>query len=161
MEPIDAIPDDAVVAPAHQPVCSSAIKEIVLAGPFPNEMPRVMRVHANGSAPVGVAGVERACGNLRETPLPVSHRVSVIAGGGRHEPDAKDVTVHLVAEALNLPVLRAAGGPKLAGKAGIHKGVVCIRGVHGSGDFHEIIGVDHGGRRRERDIPRRGGQAGR
>ena len=58
VQALDGVLDDPLVAPAHQPEGRGAVEEVVLAGAFPDEMPGVSGIHADGAAPVAVGRLE-------------------------------------------------------------------------------------------------------
>ncbi len=80
MKAIDAGSDNAVFFPAGQPVGGGAVEEIVLAATFPNKVPRILGVDANGAFTMIVDGVKCAGVFALELALLVGDFVLVIAG---------------------------------------------------------------------------------
>src|SRR5436305_1074520 len=54
MQPFEAVLYDVIVLPADQPVGSRSIEEIVLPDPLPHEVPGILRIDSNQTAPMGV-----------------------------------------------------------------------------------------------------------
>src|ERR1041384_3976842 len=107
MQPVDRGLDDAIVGPAHQPVGGRAVEEVMLAGPFPDEVPAMLRVDADRSAtPARYDAKCAACGFLPPS-LPIFNRIGVVARAARHESDPEHTAVVCIAESVDLPVLVA------------------------------------------------------
>ena len=102
-QPIDDRLDDAVVAPSGDPEGRGAVEEIVLARAFPDEMPRVVLVHADWTTTMTVGRVERAGHALLECALMVGDLIRVVAGSGRHEADPEDAAVRRHRRSLPQP----------------------------------------------------------
>ncbi len=60
VQPLDAVADVPLVAPAHQPEGGGPVEVVVLARALPDEVPGVGRVHAHRPAASAVRGPERA-----------------------------------------------------------------------------------------------------
>ena len=58
---IDGVLNHMIVAPAHKPVCSCAIKEVVFAGAGPYEVPWVLGIDGDDAAAMGVCRLECSC----------------------------------------------------------------------------------------------------
>src|SRR5262249_6038122 len=104
-EPVDleAVPpgqrpaDDLFGLPAHQEEGGIAVEEVMLAGALPDEVPRVIPVHAQDAAPLAGRRLELAGMLADDVALAERQVVGVIARPGRHEADSIGAAVRRVA----------------------------------------------------------------
>ena len=121
-------------------------------GPLPDEMPGVLRVHADGAAPVTVRCMEGARVRFFQAALTVDKGITVIARRCRHEANAEDAPVRGVAETTHVKVLGISGLPKLPFHNYVGKRVLRVRGRHVEGNFHKVVGLNGLGGLRKSDI---------
>src|SRR5581483_4846056 len=91
-----------------------AVEEVVLAGPLPDEVPRVVLVPAQNAAALAVGRLELAGVRAGDVAVAEGHVVGVLARLARHEADAIGAAVGRVAEALDGRYV-AALAPELPG----------------------------------------------
>src|SRR5262249_17685287 len=99
--PVQGVTDDLFVLPAHQEEGGVAVEEVMLAGPLPDEVPRVIRVHAQDAAPLAGGRLELARMLADAGARGEGQVVRVVARPGRHEADAIRAAVGRVAESLD------------------------------------------------------------
>src|SRR5215467_11993623 len=141
MESFDAVVDDALVPPAHQPERSRAVEEVVVARTFPDEVPGIFRIHSNRTPAMSVHRVERSRVGFREIALPVVNRVRVIAGRGWHKPDPKDTAVTRITEAVDSDLRALSALPERSAQGRIQKWISGIRPRHMRRNFDEIVSL--------------------
>src|SRR5213075_2166115 len=78
-----------------------AVEEVMLAGPFPNEVPGIRRIDAN--RPISLTGrcLESARMFCLGGALPIGCGVGVVSGRRRHKPNAKHAAVRGIAETFD------------------------------------------------------------
>src|SRR5207248_1970934 len=101
------IVDNSVLTPAHQPKRGRAINEAVFLCAFPNEMPGIVGINAHGAATAAGGNPELAPLHPFEGALAVSYRVSIVAFGSRHEPDAEQAAVARITKTSDRKFVRA------------------------------------------------------
>ena len=79
MQAFDAVVDGSLITPSHQPEGGGAVEKVVLSRPLPNEVPGVLRIKANGTAPAAVRSPEGTRVSLLDITLPVNDRVRIVA----------------------------------------------------------------------------------
>jgi len=142
VQPLQAVVDDPVVLPSHQPVRGGAVEEVVLARALPDEVPRILRIDADGAATVAVVGMKRAREVFLENALPVPHGIAIVARLGRHEADAVYAAVLGVAEAFHLPLVAPVRSFERSRQGGVDKRIGGVGTGHAGRDLHEVISVD-------------------
>ena len=115
MKAIDTVFNDVVVAPAHQPISSRSVEEVVLASSLPDEVPGIIRVGAKYSALVRLDGLEGSLRSSLEVALLVCDGVLVLGRFRRHKADAERAAIGRITEAFNLAAMGAVEGLEHAG----------------------------------------------
>ena len=121
VQTFDAVVDVPIVTPPHEPEGGGPVEKVVFSRPLPNEMPRVLRVDADGAAAVTVRRAECSRVRFLKTALPVHQGISVVPGGGGHEADAEDAAIGGITEAAHFELLAASCLPKLPFDSDVQK----------------------------------------
>src|SRR5262249_5185710 len=131
-----------IFAPAHEPKRCGAIEIVVFTRAFPDEMPRILWIHAYGPFPAAWRGIESARMSFLEVALAIRQRISVIPGRRRHESDAKDGAVGRVAKAIHGDSLLLADFAKRTRQRGFRKRIANVGPLDLRRDFQEVVSLD-------------------
>src|SRR5262249_1092127 len=97
---IDPVVDRSLLAASPQKKRRCPLGKVVLSCTLPDEMPRVLGIHADGPPAMSIGSTEFSCLLRLESTLAVGNRIGIFAGRRRHEANAKYASVSRVAKAF-------------------------------------------------------------
>src|SRR5262249_16771659 len=113
----------------------------MLAGAFPNEMPRKFRIDPDGTASVAGGSFERASVRSLNSALAVNYRIGIISGRGRHESNAKKVAIGRITEALDVSPISSIDLCKRSAQGRIEERIADVKVIHFGNYFDVVISL--------------------